>query len=642
MVNCNKRFRLGVNYWPRHHGVRMWREWEPEEIDREFAEMKSVRLDLARIFIDWDSFQPIKEYLSGGAKRRLLAFRDNESVTSRSNPCMIDPVMVKRFDTLIEIAEKYKIDLEPALITGWMSGAFLEPSYRRDRNVYTDPFMLKWQSKLVQFFAERYKNEKRIWAWALGNECNCMMNCFSEEAAWLWTANLTRTLHLFDPNHPIVSSMHSLGLTSSSTDNKWKIEDQAELCDILAVHPYSEFTPGCELDSPTDIRTVLHAAAESEMYSDLGKKPVLCEETGALGDSRFSQEETAKFLRLRLYTLLSQGNLGCLWWCHTDFTCGDIVPYKYEMMENDGLGIFNRQGNAKPVAYEFQKFSHILDAIGGKLPASEKKAVIIVPRNATSWLPCFNAYVLCKQVGIETDFAWEYDNLSKYQLAICPSVSSASPFWLEGWENLISFAKEGGVLYLSYGGASLRRFGEVFGIKINYRQKRSNQNQVMGFNHNPLYKGSSDWELVFGLTRGKTILSYKNGKPALVENKIGKGKTFFFAEPTEVFLSGIPNAYENNQIYFIYDYLRKSAGIKQEVGISDSQIERISHPIDERSTFLTLVNHHRSSVTVNVRTKRKIKKIEPITESVVVKGIHKNEFKLKINGCEGAILQMEF
>lgn len=136
--------------------------------------------------------------------------------------------------------------------------------------------------------------------------------------------------------------MHGLGLVSSSGNNKWTIQDQAELCDILTIHPYPLFTPGCNLDGPTDIRTVLHASAESEMYCSLGKRSVLCEETGTLGNSFFSEEEAAKFLRLRLYTLLNQGNLGCLWWCHTDFTYSDIAPYNYEMMENDGLGIFDR------------------------------------------------------------------------------------------------------------------------------------------------------------------------------------------------------------------------------------------------------------------------------------------------------------
>lgn len=639
MINFEKRFRLGVNYWPRHHGVRMWKEWSPEEIDQEFAEMKSVGLDLARIFITWDDFQPIKEYGAGG-NTRMIAFQNDESVTPRDNPCMIDPVMIKRFDTLVKIAKKHKIYIEPALITGWMSGVFLESTYRRDRNVYTDPFMLKWQNKLAQFFGKRYRNEKIILAWALGNECSCMMDCPSEEAAWLWTNNLISGLRLFDSKHPITSSMHGFRPIHES---KWTIPDQAELCDILTPHPYPKFTSGCDLDGPTDMRTILHAAAESEMYRGLGKKPVLCEETGTLGDSRFSEEESAKFLRLRLYTLLAQGNLGCLWWCHTDFTCEHIVPYKWRPMENDGLGIFDRNGKPKPAAEEFLKFSHVLDAIGGNLPIPGKKAVIIVSQNAVTWLPYFNAYILCKQAGIEADFSWEYDNLSGYKLAICPSVSDSTSFWSEGWENLLSFAKEGGTLYLSYDGASLRKLGETFGIKITHLRKKLNACPIVGFNNLPINFRVSTWESLFDITTAKTVLHYQDKKPALVENKIGKGKTVFFTEPAEMLLAETPCAYANDYTYLVYDYLRRSAGIELEIEINDPQIERTFHPIDTQSAFLVLINHHRKSVRIPVNLKRKVRKeVELLTEGTTIRKKTAHGFEVEIQACSGSIFRLRY
>lgn len=639
MTDFEKRFRLGVNYWPRHHGVRMWKEWKPEEIDTEFAEMRSVGLDLARVFITWDDFQPIKEYLGGARSKHFIGFQDDEAITPHNNPCMINPSMIKRFDTLIKIATKNKIYLEPALITGFMSGALLEPTYRRDRNIYTDPFMLKWQNKLVQFFAQRYRNEKMIIAWALGNECDCMDICPSEEAAWLWTANLTQTLRLFDPQHPVISSMHGL---KPIRESNWTINDQGELCDILTTHPYPQFTPGCNLDGPTDMRTILHAAAESEMCSGLGKKPVLCEETGTLGNSRFSEEESAKFLRLRLYSLLNQRNLGCLWWCHTDFTCDNIVPYNYEMMENDGLGIFDREGRPKPLAKEFKKFRPVLDSVGGNLPVLKKKAVIIVPRNANNWLPYFNAYILSKQAGIEPTFAWEYDDISTYQLAICPSVAGAAPYWSESWENLISFVQNGGVLYLSYDGCSLRKMAEVFGIKIDFRQRELNQKQILGFNKSPWYKGESDWELIFHPTAGKTILQYENKRPALIENKIGKGKTLFFTEPVETVLAKTLQAYKNSQVYLLYDYLREVSKIEKEVEINDPQVERTWHPINENSAFLVLINYHRQTINLNIRLKRKIKKIEPLVESSIIKNKINKNFQVAISGSQGTILEIKF
>ena len=52
---------MGVNYWPRHRGLDMWRDWAPEEIDKEFAEMASIGISYARVFPRWDDFQPIDQ-----------------------------------------------------------------------------------------------------------------------------------------------------------------------------------------------------------------------------------------------------------------------------------------------------------------------------------------------------------------------------------------------------------------------------------------------------------------------------------------------------------------------------------------------------------------------------------------------------
>ncbi|MDD2707983.1 MAG: cellulase family glycosylhydrolase [Verrucomicrobiae bacterium] len=639
LSNLEAHFRLGVNYLPRHHGLRMWKEWRPDEIDGEFAEMKSIGLDVARIFMTWDDIQPMKEYLGGGAKCSMLAFAHDEKVTPKNNPCMVDPNFVKRFDELIRIAEKRGVDLEPVLITGWASGGFFDPPYRRDRNIYTDPLMLKWQNKLAQFFADKYKNEKRIAAWGLGNESNCMMDCPSQEAAWLWTANLARTLRLFDPNHSVISSMHGLRPVN---DWNWTILDQADLCDILTVHPYPPFTPGCNLDGPTDLRTILHGAAEAALYQGLGKKPVLCEETGTLGVSRFSEEESAKFLRLRLYTLLAQGNLGCLWYCHSDFTCNHDFPYQSNMLETDCLGLFDGHGRAKPAAKEYQRFGRVLAAIGGKLPVTEKMAVIIVPERAVSWLPYFNSYLLCQQAGMAADFAWEYDDLSRYQLAICPAVTATARFRSDGWENLVSFARNGGVLYLSYDDGSLLNFGEVFGLKISHGQRRTAQNPVMGFDGRALYKGNAEWELDFSLTTGKPLLAYEDRKPCLIENSLGKGKTVFFAEPAEMSLAKTPHAYKNSGVHQIYDYLRNAAGIGEEIEINDPLVGQSLHFLDENRAFLVLVNYHREPVAVDIRSRRGIRKVESLTECFAIRGKMQNGVQGELAASDGAILEIGF
>ena len=56
-----KKFLLGVNYWPRKSGVKMWRDFDEKEIDAEFAQIRELGMDTVRVFPLWDDFQPIYE-----------------------------------------------------------------------------------------------------------------------------------------------------------------------------------------------------------------------------------------------------------------------------------------------------------------------------------------------------------------------------------------------------------------------------------------------------------------------------------------------------------------------------------------------------------------------------------------------------
>ena len=55
-----------------------------------------------------------------------------------------------------------------------MSGRLYIPSALYEKNVYTDPVALYFEQLFVKGFVLRMKNEPAIYAWDLGNECNCM------------------------------------------------------------------------------------------------------------------------------------------------------------------------------------------------------------------------------------------------------------------------------------------------------------------------------------------------------------------------------------------------------------------------------------------------------------------------------------
>jgi hypothetical protein len=51
-------FTLGVNYWPRRKAMYWWSNFDAGEVRAEFAIIKSIGMNVVRIFLLWDDFQP--------------------------------------------------------------------------------------------------------------------------------------------------------------------------------------------------------------------------------------------------------------------------------------------------------------------------------------------------------------------------------------------------------------------------------------------------------------------------------------------------------------------------------------------------------------------------------------------------------
>ena len=51
-------FTLGVNYWPRRKAMYWWSDFDAGEVREEFAIIKEIGLNVVRMFLLWDDFQP--------------------------------------------------------------------------------------------------------------------------------------------------------------------------------------------------------------------------------------------------------------------------------------------------------------------------------------------------------------------------------------------------------------------------------------------------------------------------------------------------------------------------------------------------------------------------------------------------------
>ncbi|HEY3415340.1 MAG TPA: hypothetical protein VGM23_00525, partial [Armatimonadota bacterium] len=522
-----ERFWLGVNYWPRHRGLAIWTDWHPEEIDREFAEMAALGLNVARIFLRWEDFQPIREYRGYLAKGEpvLRCLAQHDCLDECTFPDLVDPLMVERLAEMCALAKKHGIKLIVTLFVGWMSGVTFEPAFLRGRNSFTDPTLLRYQVLLCRHLARRFRNEEAILAWDLGNEQNCFQEAPSVDAAWQWTYLLTSTLRADDSHHPVMSGMHGLSASRLAPDARFLIRDVAECTDCLCVHPYPDFVPAT-IDPPLDPRGTLIAAWQLRLYAGVGGKPVMAQEFGTLGDGSMSREIAAAYTRRTLYSLLANGSLGALWWCHTDFTIPERMPYRTNLMEYNGLGLHDIQGHPRPVAHVFTEFAQTLAKISEpcpvKLPA---QAAIVLPWREEMPEEIFNAFVLTRRAGIDADIVSPDDPLEGYRLLILPAVSGHSPFTQPQWERIRARVAAGATLYISSAGGHLPGIDEMAGFTLHYRHAVDGERHCRIIADRPeletgllRWTGSCSTAPLIAATAGTVLALDSDEQPFLLEN----------------------------------------------------------------------------------------------------------------------------
>ena len=183
-----KQFMLGVNYWASHAGAHMWQDWREEIVERDLEQLSRYGINTLRVFPNWRDFQCVEPMLSDNhsvREYRLTGDRLPE------NPWYLDEEMLRRFSALCRIAEKHNIRLIVGLLTGWMSGRLYVPIALYEKNIFTDPLSQYFAQLFVKGFVERMKGERAIWAWDLGNECNCMGEAPTREAFYCWMASIS-------------------------------------------------------------------------------------------------------------------------------------------------------------------------------------------------------------------------------------------------------------------------------------------------------------------------------------------------------------------------------------------------------------------------------------------------------------------
>lgn len=586
-------FMIGCNYWASNAGTEMWKNWDAAAVEKDLALLSSHGATYLRVFPNWRDFQPVMPMLQIG--NVLVEYR-LEGERFPENPYYLDEVMLERFSIFCDLCDKYNIKLIVGLLTGWMSGRLFIPSALYGKNLYTDPTALWLEQKFIKGFVERFRDRKCIFAWDLGNECNCLDIARERVVAANWSSVIANAIRSADNTRPVVSGMHSLDV--DPVDKAWLIQDQAEYTDILTTHPYPMHCMHTDIDRYGSIRTLLHATAQTKYYANVGKKPCLAEEIGTMGPMPCSDECAEGFLRVNLYSNWAAGASGVMWWCANDQTNLTTAPYTWIMCEVE-LGMITTDFQPKPVLKEMKKFAEFLKGLDFTLPPAKEDAVCITSQKQDQWGISYMSYILGRQANLNLSFAYVDCGIPEADVYLLPSIHESRVMSGEQWKLLRKRVEDGATLYISMDDGIVSEFQTVTGMKPLDSEDVSGTGKVV-------FGGE---EIVFSKARnnilaaaGAEVLAYDDqNNPAISKYRYGKGTVYFVNFPLERMLLTEHYGFDSNR-YVVYKELLADCR-KDHIADAENPYVSATQHFTENGGYCVFVNYSDQPQKINMQIK---------------------------------------
>lgn len=365
-------FTLGVNYWPRRKAMYWWSQFDASEVDDDFALIQSLGLNVVRIFLLWDDFQP--------------------------EPTSVDPTVLAHLVKVADLAATHNLGLNVTFFTGHMSGPNWSPRWLLEqregypspyfgwvrqlvsqgkivpngnyRNPFTDSVALAAERLLLRTVVTRLKGHPGVWLWNLGNEPDLFAWPENASQGRLWVHEMTGLIKEIDPQTPVTIGLHAADL---EYDTGLRINDAAAETDVSVMHSYPMYTTWARGPLDPD-----HVPFTTALTAHLAGKPALMEEFGgctnligrpsetwewiAYGKPRTqfmaSEEDFAEYIRQVLPRLHRTGATGAFIWCFADYA-EELweVPPCGESRHERHFGLVRPDGSLKPHARVIQQFA---------------------------------------------------------------------------------------------------------------------------------------------------------------------------------------------------------------------------------------------------------------------------------------------
>jgi hypothetical protein len=441
---------VGVNYMPKDSAVYLWKEFDPEKINREFALISDMGLNTVRTFVFWEDLNP--------------------------EPGKISQDNLAQVGKLLDLAEKNNLKVVLTLNTGHMSGENWYPEWmgqgreteavmaaepvrmfqlhppRKSRSIYED--QLAQENALLQAgaLARKFRDHPALLYYDLGNENQYWQRPKSPELAQRYVANMVAEIKKTDPGHPVAIGMGKFAeQTGFQSYGKFGVN---RFEDLYIVHTYpAGYYPATQ--KPVDQFTTYYPGFEVSLSRATGL-PVQFQEFGMSATDLAAMPPKERELRLGGYyrnglwgALMAGANSGALGWCFADFSSrlASKRPYNTHPYELH-FGAVNQDYGLNPSGQELKNFAALIKSMGDQplFPAFDPVAIVI-PENYMEFPAenklkgpgtrfddthanhnrfLFSAYLALRQSGINPEFVRTDSDFSGLKLLVVPNFSDLS------------------------------------------------------------------------------------------------------------------------------------------------------------------------------------------------------------------------
>lgn len=599
-MNVFDEFFTGINYWGSKDAIHMWENFDAASTENDFILLKKAGITHLRIFILWPYFQPLRAIFSPSG---VFEYRLGEEPLpdTEAGRAGVNEKACEDFSTFCSLAEKYGLKLIVGLITGHMSFRNYVPEAFYNLNCVTDPSVLKWEIKFVKYFVRRFKDEKAIMAWDLGNEPNCLFSEWTEDQLYLWCSAIADAIKTVDSTHPVISGFATL----TSVKGIHITLNTGDFCDINTVHPYQIFQT--QTEPINSMKPVLDVAFLNKLSESLAGILTFPQEFGAIGYMNCSMKTEADFYRCVLFTALAHNCHGVMYWCAFDQGHLSYPPYDFNDIGSN-YGFFTKDGMSKPIVEENLKFKELLEKLPGKnLPEQKTDAVVLIPKihSDNDIETVRSAFLLANRANVDVSFAHMPEQpIPDSKLYIIPSVDSNQNITKYRLDELLEKVEQGAVLYVSLGRGFMRNISQIAGVEFAYREQISWDTCFsLAGEQLPI---STDIKYTMESCSSEVLAYDEGGTPVFFRNSYGKGFIYLLTIPVERYCSFRPGVFhrENEPKYEnIYKEIARKADIKHRVDSSSPFILLTEHEINEKETYVMAINYsyrkEKTTITLN-------------------------------------------